>query len=146
MMDEQELKILKDLVDIMEENDEEWVKEHDLFTDHGAEECALCAARNLLHEYKEKAEKKAKRKLKVFYRGFSSDGIISLSLNDVDYSYRVDSARIPYWVKILTGKRPGSVVKEIKETCHWYRNDTTGELVIHTGKKTYYHNNKKGGD
>ena len=141
-MNAYELKVLKELVENMEENDKEGIEEHDFHTDHDADQCVLCSARELLRKYEEETEKKAKRKTDILYRGFSSDGLIMLTLKGIDYTFRVDSARIPDWVKTLTGKRPGGAVKKIRETCHWYRNDTTGEMVIHVGKKTYYTTNK----
>jgi len=127
MMNMNELRVLKELVEYVEKNDKEETEEHDLFTDHDTDQCVLCSARELINKYKDKA--------KVFYRGFSSDGMIMLTLNGVDYSYRVDSARIPKWITTLHGKRPFSAVDEIKKTCHWCRNDFTNEVTENTERR-----------
>jgi len=79
------------------------------------------------------------KKTKIFYRGFSSDGLIMLSLDDVDYTYRVDSARIPKWIRTLTSKRPRrSVIDEIKKNCFWWKNDATGEITENTERRINY--------
>jgi hypothetical protein len=132
MMNKHELKVLRDLVENIEENDKEGTKEHDFHTDHDVDQCVLCSARELLKKYEEKSEEKTKRKSKVFYSGFSSDGLITLNIDGIDYTYRVDSARIPKWIKTLTGKRPMTAVNEIKKSCFWWRNENTGEITKNT--------------
>jgi len=128
-MNKIELKVLEDLIEVLEFNDKKGVEEHDFHTDHNSDTCALCAARELVT--------KEKNKGKVFYRGFSSDGLIMLTLGGIDYTFRVDSARIPAWVKTLTGKRPGSAVNEIKMVCHWWRNDFTNEVTENIERRQY---------
>jgi hypothetical protein len=117
---EEVFKALKELLEYVESEDS-GIEEHDFFTDHDSDQCVLCAARELIEKHSKKDN--------VFYRGFSSDGLIMLTLKGVDYTFRVDSARIPGWVKTLTGKRPGSAVKKIRETCIWWRNDLTNEVT-----------------
>ncbi len=124
MMNMDELRVLKELVEFVEKNDKE---EHYIYNEHDAYHCPLCAGRELLIKYK--------NKVKLFYSGFSSDGMIMLTIDGVDYSYRVDSARIPKWIAILHGKRPFSAVNEIKKTCHWLRNDFTGEVTVNTERR-----------
>ena len=126
-MNAYELKVLKELVENMEENDKKGTEEHDFFTDHDADQCVLCAARELIEKHSKKD--------KVFYRGFSSDGLIMLTLSGVDYTFRVDSIRIPGWVKTLTGKRPMTAVNEIKKSCFWWRNDLTNEVTENTERR-----------
>jgi hypothetical protein len=62
----------------------------------------------------------------VKYVGHTSDGLLYLSVNGLEYIYRLDAAVIPGIIKDVV-YQPFKTLLRIKKTCDWYI-DKKGEL------------------
>jgi hypothetical protein len=56
--------------------------------------------------------------------------MISLSVNGKRYSYKVDALLIPAWKKMIEYGSGFKALAQIKKSCTWWRNDTTGKITF----------------
>ena len=63
---------------------------------------------------------------------YEKDGLITLSVNTSIYSYCIDGAMLFKWLPMLCSKwsrRRMVAFLEIKKSCLWYKNETTGVII-----------------